>query len=82
MWGVVFTCLLLCRTSDLPTPKRPATDASRASAAATPGANRPGATPGALKSPLQATPGSMNTQFKARTNVSCRALLESSCESA
>ena len=58
-----------------PTPKRPATDASRTTAAGaallTPGSARPAVTPNGLgRSPLQATPGSTCTLFNARANAS------------
>ena len=57
-----------------PTPKRPSTDVTKASISATPGSVKPSVTPigGAQRSPrMQATPpGSVNTVFKARNNVS------------
>ena len=56
-----------------PTPKRPSTDTAKATIA-TPASGKPSLTPtgAAQKSPrLQAaTPGSVNTVFKARANVS------------
>ena len=86
-----FFHLLCARSSPMdnyPTPKRPATDASRTTAAGaallTPGSARPAVTPSGLgRSPLQATPGSTCTLFNARANaiISARIYLlgKSSC---